>query len=51
MVHPREEIMVPTPERKATNVKGDVDARVPSSVPLRCAEAILDYKPIDVAHR
>ena len=42
--------MVPTPERKATNVKGDVDARIPSSVPLRCAEAILDYKPIDVAH-
>ena len=50
MVHPREEIMVPTPERKATNVKGDVDARIPSAVSLRCAEAILDYKPIDVAH-
>jgi dipeptidyl aminopeptidase/acylaminoacyl peptidase len=50
MVHPREEIMVPTPERKATNVKGDVDSRIPTSVPLRCAEAILDYKPVDVAH-
>lgn len=50
MVHPREEIMVPTPERKTSNVKGDVDARIPTSVPLRCAEAIMAYKPIDVAH-
>ena len=41
MVHPREEIMVPTPERRATNVKADVDERIPSSVPLRCAEAIM----------
>lgn len=48
LVHPREEIMVATPERKATNVKGDVDERIPTSVPLRCAEAILAYKPIDV---
>ena len=48
MVHPREEIMIPTPERKATNVKGDVDHKIPSSVPLRCAEAIMHYRPIDV---
>ena len=48
LVHPREEIMVPTPERKATNIKGDVDARIPTSVQLRSAEAILAYKPIDV---
>jgi len=47
-VHPREEIMVPTPERKATNVKGDVDSRTPTSVQLRSAEAILEYKPIDM---
>jgi hypothetical protein len=51
MVHPREEIMVATPERKATNVKGDVDDRIPTSVPLRCAEAIMRYKPIDVVHQ
>lgn len=50
MVHPREEIMVPTPERRATNVKSDVDDRIPSSVPLRCAEAIMQYRPIDVVH-
>ncbi len=48
LVHPREEIMVPTPERKASNIKGDVDSRIPSSVQLRSAEAILEYKPIDV---
>jgi dipeptidyl aminopeptidase/acylaminoacyl peptidase len=48
LVHPREEIMVATPERKATNVKGDVDSRIPTSVPLRCAEAIMRYRPIDV---
>ena len=51
MVHPREEIMVPTPERRASTVKADVDDRIPSSVPLRCAEAIMDYRPIDVVHK
>ena len=48
MVHPREEIMVPTPERRATKVKADVDDKIPSLVPLRCAEAIMQYRPIDV---
>jgi dipeptidyl aminopeptidase/acylaminoacyl peptidase len=48
LVHPREEIMVATPERKKTNVKGDVDDKIPTQVPLACAEAILRYKPIDV---
>ena len=48
MVHPREEIMVPTPERRATKIKADVDDKIPSSVPLRCAEAIMHYRPIDV---
>ena len=51
LVHPREEIMVPTPERRATNVKSDVDSRTPDAVQLRSAEAILAYKPIDVVDR
>ena len=51
MVHPREEIMVPTPERRASKVKADVDDRIPSSVPLRCAEAVMDYRPIDVVQK
>lgn len=49
MVHPREEIMVSTPERKQAAVKKDVDDRIPTSVPLRAAEAIIAYKPIDEA--
>jgi dipeptidyl aminopeptidase/acylaminoacyl peptidase len=51
MVHPREEIMVPTPERRATNVKKDVDSRTPTSVQLRSAEAIIAYKPIDLVDK
>ena len=43
--------MVPNPERRASKVKADVDDRIPSSVPLRCAEAIMDYRPIDVVYR
>jgi dipeptidyl aminopeptidase/acylaminoacyl peptidase len=51
LVSPRDGIMVPTPERRATNVKGDVDARVPSQVQLASAEAIFAYRPIDVVHQ
>jgi dipeptidyl aminopeptidase/acylaminoacyl peptidase len=49
LVNPREEIMVPTPERRATTVKADVDDRVPSAVSLASAEEILTYRPIDAA--
>lgn len=49
LVHPREEIMVPTPERKATKVKADVDDRVPGAVSLAAADEILDYRPVRVA--
>lgn len=48
-VHPREEIMVPTPERRATKIKADVDDRIPNSVSLSSAEEILAYRPIDAA--
>lgn len=51
MVAPRTEIMIPTPERATTTVKADVDDRVPSSVTLASAEAILGYRPIDAAAR
>ncbi len=51
LVHPRHDIMVETPERRASNVKADVDARIPTAVPLGCAEAILAYHPIDAAAR
>lgn len=51
MVHPREEIMVPTPERRATKIKSDVDERIPTSIPFSCAQGILEYKPIEAARR
>lgn len=51
MVSPREGIMVPTPERRATSVKADVDDKVPALVQLASAEAIFAYRPIDVVDR
>jgi pimeloyl-ACP methyl ester carboxylesterase len=51
IVNPREEIMVPTSERRTTKVKADVDRRVPTEVELSSADAIFAYRPIDVAGR
>lgn len=51
LVHPREEIMVPTPERRTTTVKADVDDRIPSAISLAAADEILAYRPIDAAAR
>jgi len=48
-VHPREEIMVPTAERRTTTIKADVDDRIPTSVSLAAADEILDYRPLDAA--
>jgi pimeloyl-ACP methyl ester carboxylesterase len=50
-VAPRDGIMVPTPERGRVAVKADVDDRVPREVMLASADAILDYRPIDVVDR
>lgn len=51
LVAPRDGIMVPTPERKTTTIKADVDDRVPKEVSLASAEAIFAYRPIDVIDR
>jgi dipeptidyl aminopeptidase/acylaminoacyl peptidase len=51
MVAPRDGIMIPTPERKTTTIKSDVDSRIPSQVELASAEAIFAYRPIDVVDR
>ena len=51
LVAPRDGIMVPTPERKTTTIKSDVDERIPSTVQLASAEAIFAYRPIDVVDR
>jgi uncharacterized protein len=47
LVQPREGIMVPTAERRATSVKSDVDDRVPERVALHSVEAIIAYRPLD----
>jgi dipeptidyl aminopeptidase/acylaminoacyl peptidase len=51
LVAPRDGIMVPTPERRTTKIKSDVDGRVPDRVQLASAEAIFAYRPIDVVDR
>lgn len=51
LVPPREGIMVPTPERRATTIKADVDDKIPPLVELGSAEAIFAYRPIDVVDR
>lgn len=51
MVAPRDGIMVRTPERKVTQIKSDVDHRIPELVALASAEAIFEYRPIDVVDR
>ncbi|MHB8618098.1 MAG: alpha/beta hydrolase [Chloroflexota bacterium] len=51
LVNPKEDIMVPTPERRATNMKADVDSRVPIAVELAAVDDILGYRPIEAAAR
>jgi fermentation-respiration switch protein FrsA (DUF1100 family) len=43
--------MVESAERRASAVKSDVDARIPSSVALSDAQRVFDYRPIDAAPR
>jgi len=51
LVAVRERIMVPTPERRTTTVKSDVDGRVPVEVELASADAIMAYRPVDFVER
>ena len=51
LVPVRDGIMVPTPERRTTTVKSDVDDRVPVEVQLASAEAIFVYRPLDFVDR
>jgi uncharacterized protein len=50
-VSAREEIMVATPERKTTTVKKEVEAKIPETMPLQCAEALMEFSPISVVHK
>lgn len=52
IVDPTNGIMIETPERRETAVKGDVPTEmVPRETPLDCANEIIDYRPKDVLHR
>jgi len=45
---PTEEIMIATPERRTTTVKGSPPAgMVAGRTPLHCAQAIIDYRPVE----
>lgn len=46
LVDPTEELMVPSPERIALKGRGS-EARTP----LACADALLQFRPLDVVHR
>jgi dipeptidyl aminopeptidase/acylaminoacyl peptidase len=48
-VHPRDDVMVQTPERKATGFKADVDQKNPVLVPLSMVDPLLLYRPVDHA--
>lgn len=44
-------LQIPTPERLETKVKSDVDTMVPDELPLKSAEALIEYKPENVVDR
>lgn len=49
LVHPREEVMVATPERRRSGFKSDVDDKIPPTIPLSDVDGILRYRPVDAA--
>jgi pimeloyl-ACP methyl ester carboxylesterase len=49
MIHPRNEIMVQTPERIGSDFKSDVDKKIQMSVPASMVDPLLRYRPIDSA--
>jgi pimeloyl-ACP methyl ester carboxylesterase len=49
MIHPRNEIMVQTPERLGSDFKSDVDKKIQMSVPASMVDPLLRYRPIDSA--
>lgn len=51
LVHPRTDIMVKTPARRAREATGNVEDQHVRDVSLHSAEAIMAYRPVDAAHR
>lgn len=50
LIDPREDLTPPTPERRTTTIKADVDRKVGRRVRLSCVPEILRYRPIDAAN-
>lgn len=51
LVAARDGIVLPTPERRETTVKRDVDDRVPAQLALASADAIMACRPLDFVDR
>lgn len=51
LVHPREEIMVQTAERRKSTFKSDVDSQIRMAVPFSVVDGLLRYRPVDAAAR
>jgi dipeptidyl aminopeptidase/acylaminoacyl peptidase len=51
MIEPREEIMIATPERRASGARKGDDVKVGGDFHLSMAEELLRYRPIDVVGR
>lgn len=49
LVHPRNEVMVETPERKRSDFKKDVDVKIRMEVPLSMVDPLLSYRPAEAA--
>jgi hypothetical protein len=50
-IAPRGELQIATRERLNTNLKSDVDSKVPERVSMESAEGLLRYRPIESADR
>jgi hypothetical protein len=46
-----EALMVESPHRKEVAPKAAIIHKLPSRIPFRCLEALLDYRPLDVVHK
>jgi len=49
LIHPREEVMVQTAERKASDFKSDVDGRISMGIPMSDVDVLLRARPVDAA--
>lgn len=51
MIPPVGGLMIESPHRKKAGGKKDIADKLPSELPFRCIEAIIEFKPEDFVHR